>query len=365
MNRYVFYILWESILTIGLLFVNRHLLDDRFNGSIAAMLISAVIGTLFLIIFSKSLERFPNQGLPEILAQYFPKWISACLLCIFSILLLSEGCLILGGLSAIINRFLLPNLQLTSIFVLFFLVVAWGASRSSKTVLSTLEITLVICTPVFYFLFFKLLFSPGVEWNAIKEMRDYVFIAPKWSNITEASSTFSGFVGLTIFNRTIPSKMKGWFIALVILLGLHTLAMNFFMPIGFLGTMGVEDFVNPGISTIDSIRFELGLFERAIFVFLLVFLMFALMYSMITMHVGIELLQGCFSQKMLSSNRKAQIFKWVVLSFIAILTGLYFYIFTEKSIMEKSIYWLEFRFVTEFLLVATVSFLAFRKGRRP
>ncbi|MBA3921810.1 MAG: GerAB/ArcD/ProY family transporter, partial [Nostocaceae cyanobacterium] len=212
MNRYVFYTIWCNLLTIGFLFVNRLLLDDRFNGSITAILLSTIVGSLFLIFFSKALEQFPKQGLPEIFNLFFPKWVTIPLIFFFSIMIITEGCIILGVISLIITRFLLPNLASSGILVLFFLAIGWGASRSSKTVLSALELILIITTPLLYFIFIKGMFNPVLEWNAVKVMKNYIWMVPKWRSIAEASNTFSEFIALTIFNRIVPSKIKGWFI---------------------------------------------------------------------------------------------------------------------------------------------------------
>ncbi|KRF42997.1 hypothetical protein [Paenibacillus sp. Soil787] len=364
MNRYAFYVIWCNTLTIHVLFVVPYLLEIRFSGSIMAVALCTIPGSIFLVSIIKSLGYFPNQGLPEIFRMFMPAWARVPFLLFFSVMIVAKACLILGYAAFVINQYLLPQTSSFPFIAFFFLAVAWGATRSSKTVLSTLELVILMTTPFIYFVFTKSIFSRGFEWNAIKAMYDYAFVLPKWQDVTIANTVFSGFVVLTIFNRMIPSKINGKFYALILIVSLHLIFIQFMIPIGFHGTSGVGNFLNPTLTAIDAMSLELGIFERGLLLYLLAFLFLNVMEATITLHVGVELLKGCFSMESLNKPRKNQLISWITISLYAVLTMLIFYFFTIKEILRYAINFLELRFYTELLLVVLVAVFARMKRRR-
>lgn len=363
MNRYAFYLFWTDILIMGTTFLSNLLIADRFTGGIMAVLLCAIPGMIFVITLSKSMGYFPKQGLPEIFSAFLPSWVRVPLLIFFSIMIITKGCLILGLTAFFLNRFLLPQNPTTYLVVVLFLASAWGATRSSKTVLTVIEIVLCLAIPLNYYVIIKTLFDKGIEWNAVKEMTDYILILPSFTSLAIANSIFSGFVGLIVFNRIVPSKINWKFAILIIALSLQTLVFGFIVPVGMLGTYGAGNYANPFFSALDSMGLGFGLFERAITFILLSLLLGWLTYAMVTFHVGVELLKGCFSLRLMKSSRREGFLSWPVLIFFSVSTLICFYILNEKQIYFMIIKWLEVRFFTELLLVALVAWLALLKRR--
>lgn len=96
MNRYVFYVLWCDGITITGLLLYTLLLNERFNGSMLAIVISAVSGMIFLVTMTKSLGYFPRKGLPEIFRMFLPAGARISLLIFFSIMTITKGCIMIG-----------------------------------------------------------------------------------------------------------------------------------------------------------------------------------------------------------------------------------------------------------------------------
>lgn len=364
MNRYAFYVLWSNILTVGSLFSVAYLIENRFNGSILAIALCTIPGSIYLVTLIKSLRYFPKQGLPEIFRMFMHAWGRVPLLIFFSFMIISKGCLMIGYTASVINQYLLPEISPITFIAFFFLAAAWGATRSSKTILSTLELVIILTTPFIYFVSIKSIFSHGFEWNAVRAMSDYIFILPKWHAITTANIIFSGFMGLTIFNRTIPSRINGKFYALILFLSLHFVCILFMISIGYHGTIGVGNYINPGLSAIDDMYIELGLFQRGLLLYLLTLILLFIMYATITFHVGIELVKGCFSMDTQNKPHKERLVSWVTITLYAILTMLFYYFFSIKEIYNYTITWLNVRFFTELLMVVILVVLAGMKRRR-
>ncbi len=363
MNRYVFYVLWCDGITITGLLLYTLLLNERFNGSMLAIVISAVSGMIFLVTMTKSLGYFPRKGLPEIFRMFLPAGARISLLIFFSIMTITKGCIMIGYASFFFNLYL-TDVNTITIMLFIFLAVSWGATRSSKTILSTLEIVLFICIPLMYYAFTKAIFSQGIEWNSIKAMADYAFIWPKWGTITAANSVFSGFVGLIVFNRVVPSKIKWKFTPIVLIVNLHILVTGLIISIGIHGTYGVGNYIAPTYSALDSIGMMSGLFSRTIMPYFLIVLFLLLVYASVTIHVGLELLKGCFSMKFQNNLRKEQLLSWAICCLFTIVTVIYFSTFTLKQIINHTVNWLELRFYTEFLMVALVALFALMKWKR-
>jgi hypothetical protein len=338
-------------------------LDERFNGSMMAIMISAVIGMILLVTMTKSLGHFPKQGLPEIFRMFLPAGARVPLLIFFSIMIITKGCFMIGYASSFFNLYL-TDVKTITISGFMFLTVSWGATRSSKTILSTLELVLFICIPIIYYILTKAIFSQAIEWNSIKAMTDYAFTWPRWETITAANSLFSGFVGLVVFNRVISSKLKWKFTPIILMVNLHILVSGLLISIGIHGSYGVGNYISPTYSALDSIGILSGLFSRTIMPYFLILLFLLSMYAALTIHVGLELLKGCFSMRFQNNPRKEHLFSWTICCLFTIVTMIYFNTFTLKQIKYHTVNWLELRFYTEFLMVALVALFAVMKWKR-
>lgn len=319
---------------------------------------------ILTITMMKSLEHFPRQGLPEIFRMFLPAWARVPFLIFLSVMLVTKGCIVIGFVSNFYNLYLLTDMNITMIIAFMFLVASWGATRSSKTFLSTLEMVIFFSAPIIYYVFTEAIFSHRIEWNSIKAMSDYAFVWPKWEMITAINGVYSGFVGMIIFNRIVPSKINWKFAILILIVTLHLLIIGLLISIGVHGTYGVGNYISPTYSALDSIGILSGIFNRTIMAYFLIVLFFFLMYASITLHGGLELLKGCFSIKFQNNPRKVQLFSWTICCLTAIGTMFYYNIYTQKQIVHNSIHWLGVRFYTETLMVALVAWFVVMKRRR-
>lgn len=65
---------------------------------------------------------------------------------------------------------------------------------------------------------------------------------------------------------------------------------DFFVPIGYQGTVGIERHVYTWFTTADSIRIEAFLIERMLYIFYFAYITLSLVSAIIQWHVGKELL---------------------------------------------------------------------------
>ncbi|MEK3760904.1 hypothetical protein MKZ07_21080 [Paenibacillus sp. FSL P4-0338] len=68
------------------------------------------------------------------------------------------------------------------------------------------------------------------------------------------------------------------------------LALTFYVPIGYHGTVGIERHVYTWFTTADSIRIEAFLIERMLYIFYFAYITLSLVSAIIQWHVGKELL---------------------------------------------------------------------------
>jgi hypothetical protein len=343
---------------VGSLFVGSFLIAERFDGAILSILLSVIPGLILLVAYSKSLSKFPKQGLPEILKPLLMKWFRVPLLFLFTLLLLSESYMILGDISNFVERTFSNNYPKGGIIFLFFMATAWGATRSSKTVLSITEIFILTLFPLAMYIIIKPWFTVEIQWNSILAMKDYALVSPQWELIAASSSMFSGFVCWSIYNRVVSTQINWKFVILIGLTSLYILVSVFLIPIGVFGTEGVSNFIHPIFSAIDSIDLGSGIFERTLILYMLQSLLLLIVYAMNLMHVGLEMLKDCVPNKWVTTAKSSQILLWSVLVCCAWITFLYFDFFTEKENREVKIVLYQIRFAAHILLVSLLVWAA-------
>lgn len=275
-----------------LLFVPQILIEQRTSGAVASLLISPIISAVFIYMFTSALKRFPGKGIPEILSMFMPKWIVSPIMLFYAVMWWFSTTSVVVAYAVLINRFFNPDSKTTIILLFLTLAAAYGASRSTLTVMLILEISIIINTPIILFILFKMVQNPQLNMDAIRIIASYVNEMPTITTISAATFIFTGYINLSLFNRLMPPNFRIKHRWMYPLLGFFILLITFFIPIGFHGTEGVDNYIYLWTVTADSITMQYGFIERVLFLFLIVFLNLTLVYTMIGLHVAMDFVKS-------------------------------------------------------------------------
>ncbi|MNQ89972.1 Spore germination protein [compost metagenome] len=349
------------MLTNTILFVPGILIHDRFRGALSAMLLSLPIGYLLAHFFTKVMSRFPGQGLPEIFKSVLPKWIRIPYTVFLAAMWFATGSMVLVTYSRILQRFVSPDFNLFVLIAFIGIVCAWTSSNNSKTVLYITEIVLLLNLPFLAIILFKAI-SGHMNWDAIKLMRHYVLAPPSWPALAAATYLFTGYINWSIFNRDFTINMKKQRLWLIPIVGLLTLSTSFFIPIGYHGTLGVENFIYIWVSTADSMRLEFGFIERVLYIFLLLYFSITMLFISITWHVGSELFKSVLTRNLDPLMQRYPQRSLLIISLIPfVMAEATARIFNEKQYLILASTWFQLRLPVEIMLVITVCYLGRRR----
>ncbi|MDN3015227.1 GerAB/ArcD/ProY family transporter [Paenibacillus sp. BSR1-1] len=308
MNRYFLYLVFLNMLINVIIFVPKILIEHRYNGSVMGVLIAIPIGIGMNYLYSHSLNKFPGQGLPEILADSKHRWLVNLHLGSIQILWFSAGLITLLGFIDILSRFVNPEMPKLFLITIYLAAIFLIIQLPTKRVMYFLEIVLFLNTPLIGFIIYKTLTSEFLSWDSILEVGTHLFEKPSLKAMAAATYTFSGFTNLIIFNRVIKEKLKIWNFIIILFLGVFNLFTTFFIPIGFHGSDGAQEYLYPWISTSDSLRLVYSPIERVLYIFLMFYMSISLMSISIHWHVAFELLKGTFKEK--ENNKK----NWMIMA---------------------------------------------------
>lgn len=122
-NKY-FYYLFLLNASINLInYVPRILIQDRFQGALMSILIAIPVGLLCMFIFIKLIQKFPNEGLPEILNSTFPRWLSTILLILYGLGWFFSSVITLVSFVDITSRYINPDVAPQIVLIGFLVVV--------------------------------------------------------------------------------------------------------------------------------------------------------------------------------------------------------------------------------------------------
>ncbi|MDR7316467.1 GerAB/ArcD/ProY family transporter [Brevibacillus nitrificans] len=262
LSRYFFYFVTLSILINAILFVPRILMDERYEGAILSMIIGSIIGGVCMYIFTSAMMRFRGKGLPEILKHTLPKIVSTPLLLLLGSVSFISGALVLINYAFIVHRYLIPESPIYVLLILFVVVASFGALQSTNTVLYSTELVLILSLPLLLFSIIKAYTNPNMNFDEVRAMIDYTWILPNWKSLSVSTYAVTGYISLSIFNRAFTgfqTLRHRWAIPC---LGFSILLTAFFVPIGILGTDGVNDYIYTWVSTADWIRMKYAFIER-------------------------------------------------------------------------------------------------------
>jgi spore germination protein KB len=346
LNRYFLYLILLNMMMDVVIFVPRILLHNRYDGSVSGMLLAIPLGIILIIVFSKALAKFPGKGLPEILSHPKHRWIRVLLVGGIQFAWFSAGLITLLGFLDILTRFINPEMPRLLLLVIYLAAIFLIITMQTQRMMYLLEIVLFLNAPLLFFIIFKALTSNTLNWDSMLEVGTHLFKMPNIVSLSTASYVFSGYMNLVVFNRVIKEKLKIWNFMAVFVMGVFNLFTTFFIPIGFHGSDGAQEYLYPWISTADSLRLVYSPIERVIFIFLMFYMSLTLMSISIHWHVSYELIRNLFSEK--ASQKK----DWMILAAFAMCAVAGVLFFNTVLLSRVTNIWMVIRFGFEIMFVS-------------
>ncbi|WP_068774197.1 GerAB/ArcD/ProY family transporter [Paenibacillus sp. FJAT-26967] len=358
-NRYFYYLIAINALISIIIYVPRILLEHRFTGTWSSILISVPISIFLIYAFCKMLAYFPRQGFPELMERFLPRSVGITVLVLMIGLWYFAGALTLLSFVDITLRYISLDVPGILIMLGFLIVVFWSCKINTASILYALELLLVLTVPLVLFFIIKAMSTSFFSWDAVIQSLTYSLKWPDLSAIAGATFLFTGYINMVVFNRVFEKfQARGSFV--IALSGLLLLVVTVIVPIGYHGSVAVDSYVYPWFSLADSIRIDLFLVERMVFVFYLIYIALFLISTTVHWHVAQNLTEGLFK-----FDRNTRAYKIVSYS-----TGLVFSAgclimlrFNQKQLVDVGEVFLIFRLGAEVLLLI-IMFYMYRKGKK-
>ena len=345
MNRYLFYIVLLNMIVNVIIFVPKILIQYRYEGAVMGVIIAIPIGVALNYVYSTTINKFPEQGIPEIIANSTHRWLKIIHLCSIQLIWFTAGLITLVGFIDVLARFINPEMPKLALLVIYLAAIFLIIQLPTQRVMYFLEIVLFINIPLIGFIILSAFTNEYLSWDSMLEVGTHIFERPSLKSIAAATYCFSSYSNLIIFNRVIKGKLKIWNFIAIFFLGIFNLFTAFFIPIGFHGSDGAQQYLYPWISTADSLRLVYSPIERAIFLFLMFYMSITLISISVNWHVSLELIKGTFKEKV--SKKK----NWLVLIFYASCSAAAVIYLNTVLLNKITIYWMICRFGFEIFLV--------------
>ncbi|MBP2000721.1 hypothetical protein J2Z69_001752 [Paenibacillus shirakamiensis] len=362
-NKYFYYLFLITALISVINYVPRSLIDRRFDGAMMSILISIPIGTVLLILFTKLMSKFPQQGLPEILNGNLSGFVSRPLLVLYSTIWFVAGLITILAFVDITMRYISSDVPSYIVILGFLLIICFSMRMRTESILYGLEVLLVLNLPLIIYYLLKGIFNPYFSWDAVRQMVTYLWDIPHYSSVAKSTFVFTGYINLAIFNRVFEN-LKVRHVWLISLTALVTLLIAFLMPIGFSGVEGISKHVYPWFTTADSLRTKAFIIERVLFLFYFTYLTFSLVSAITSWHITLELLKGAFQSKQGKDQGKntKKVVDWACIIIFSGITLLMDNL-NQYTMYKVGQIFLDVRLIGEIMLLATI-FLVFRKLKR-
>ncbi|EKN70752.1 hypothetical protein BABA_04904 [Neobacillus bataviensis LMG 21833] len=355
MNRYFLYLVLLNMLINVIIFVPKILIKHRYEGAVMGVLIAIPIGVALNYLYSIAINKFPEQGLPEILANSKNRWFKILHFGSIQFIWFSAGLITLVGFIDILTRYINPEMPKLLLLVIYLAAVFLIIQLPTERVMYFLEIVLFLNTPLIGFIIFKAFTNDYLIWDSILEVGTYIFERPSLKSIAAATYCFSGYANLIIFNRVIKGKLKIWNFISIFILGGFNLFTTFFIPIGFHGSDGAQEYLYPWISTADSLRLVYSPIERVIFLFIMFYMSISLMSIAVHWHVAYELIKGTFKGKITKKKN------WMILAIITCCSVVGVIYLNTVLLNKITVYWMIFRLGFEIVIVVVFFIWARRR----
>lgn len=366
MNRYFYYhVLYVGMINV-MLFVPHILIKERFDGSVAGILASILIGTVLSIVTIVSMRRFPRMGLPEILHRHFAPYVASPLVALAGLSWLVGAVLVIFSLTQTMGAFLNPEMNEYLFMALMVFAAIFAGSRSSRTVQFACEILVLLSLPLVALIMFKAVSNRQLNWDAIRVVAGHFRDVPSIKVIAAATFFFSGYMSLMLFNRLNPPDFKVRHLWTLPLLGTLFSLFTFFIPIGFHGTVAVEEYIYLWSVTADSMVMKFGFIQRVFFIFLVLYSILSLMFAMNTFHSAMEFFKAC-SPRYKPQPEQVPVPKinWILCACFGLVAFLYGIWANDEKNQRVTEIWLVCRFSLEIVTMLVVASLAVAAGRKP
>ncbi len=303
MNKYLIYLLGLNIVTNGIAFVPRMLIEARYDNLIASILIASVFGVLTIYIYSNAMNHFPEQSLPDILRSYTHKAFYTPYLMFLGFMWFVAGSLTLLVFVKITARFISPDTD--TIYVLFFylILVVFGALLKSMRLLYAVEFIMLMCVPLIIIILIKAYTNQSISWDSIRIVATHYNDMPSVTAISAAFYAYLGFSNIVVFNKNINTKVRKRDLLLIGTFGVGSLITTAIVPIGLQGIDWVDQLLYPWITTSDSLRIEFAFIERVIYIFVLLYIAFSTLSITVHWHVSINLVKPIMKKKLFKLKR--------------------------------------------------------------
>ncbi|MDQ1913811.1 GerAB/ArcD/ProY family transporter [Paenibacillus sp. GD4] len=357
MNRYFYYLVLLNMLTNVISYVPQTLIEYRFSGTLSSMLISVPIGTLLMYTLMKSLAHLPQQDLPQILEQMMGKKVAALIKVYCLLLWFFAGVITIYAIADITIRYVNPDNPIWQIILLFVIVGWYIATRKSRNVLYTVEIVLFLYVPLITLIFAKSFINRAFLYDSVIATTGHIFTPPGLETLSAATYIFSGYLNMVFFNKVFQKPVETKRIWMFGLLGLGILLTSFYIPIGFHGADGVGDYTYPWVSTADSMRIELGIVERVMYIFIVLYTGISAISIGVHWHAANQLLTSMVK----AESTRGTIIRFLVFAVLGAAVIFIGVMLDEKSIFKLGRVWLIVRLASEVVLVAFIYFAARRR----
>ncbi|RCX20564.1 hypothetical protein DFP94_103295 [Fontibacillus phaseoli] len=360
-SKYIYYLFLMNALINIINFVPRVLVFTRFHGALPSIFLSTFIGTLLFFGFTYTIKGFKGQGLPEIFNATLPRFFSFLLLILYAFFWFMAGIITMLSFVDITLRFISPDISSYAVILGFLLLTSICCRLSSESILYALETLLFLVTPIIVYMLVKAFINPAFNWDAVMQVVTFMWTRPKYVSLAGATFIFSGYFNLAIFNRNFK-QIKTRHFWMIPVVGLMILLVTFLVPVGYHGTIGVEEHVYSWFSTADSIRMELFIIERVLFLFYTTYLTLALVSTVLHWHVGLELFKGAFQSK--EGKKPGKKMDWWVLVPFSAATIIIMNFLDQVRLGQLGQWFLNIRFLNELLLMGVMFYAKGRSAKK-
>ncbi|WP_426446756.1 hypothetical protein ACP26L_23135 [Paenibacillus sp. S-38] len=360
-SRHFFYLVLLNALINVINNVPRTLINHRFQDVMTSLVLSVPVGLLMLYFTSRSVMKLRDETLPERLYRLLPHWAALPVLLGFAFVWYMAGAITLLSFVDITLRYISPDMSKYLVMSGFLAVVICSARMKSYSILFALETLTVLMVPFMMYFLGKTVLNPDFSWDAILKTVRSGWGTPTFEALSAATFIFTGYTNMAVFHRAFRGfKLKLAHLWLIAIPGVLTLLTSLLIPIGLLGTRGVEKHVYPWFSTADSVHIEFFLVERLVFVFYLFYITMSLISVIVHWHVAFHIVELLlpFKQK-LKSGARSYI---VIVSFA--LPSLAMLMMDQQTLLHLAVMYLQIRFVGEFSLSVAAVWAVRRRWAR-
>ena len=306
MNRSFYYLISVTMISSIVAAVPRILLHESKNGAILSMIFAVIAGVVITYTVTCFFNKFPGQGLPELMKKYTPKLLFYPVILYFALNWFVAGLITLITYVFLLATFLTPEMSIIVVASSIVIIICSGILISTKSVLYTTEIVLLLFCPLIIFFLIKSYANPSLNWDFVRISMMHINQYPNYSAFTASIYLFMGITNLIVFNQVFTEKQRVGMKQLVIIgcSGAFILFTTYFLPIGFGGFESIENLLYPWITTSDSLRMKYGILERSLFIFLMFFLALSVISILIHWHVSLKLFCSIFHFKRLKWKEK-------------------------------------------------------------